>query len=238
MIVPGTIVAIVAALAYRRYGIAEAATAGSVGVAYIAAGLLTFRFAIVPPWVLPAGLALAALEITNISLEQFIKLPSPANAIVPASMMALLVLFASTSAVIGARRGAVRGVMSAVMVLALGMSMSVAAALLFAERVATADPQGLSRLMLANAAQHLTAAPVVALIVGFLAAALAAEATRHRASMLISLAGVPLLVIGIALLVHAASLPRSHRPAFVMPGMAISAIALICAPCFLDRPRG
>jgi len=232
----------VAAVTFGRYGIAEARSVGCISLAYIVTGLFAFRFAIVgdvvASWVFPVGLALAALEFTNIYLEQFAGLPSPANAVVPASMMALIVLFASTSAVVGsARHNVSRGVVSAVAVIAFGMSMSCAAALVFAQRVATGNPEAFSRGMLENAAMHLTLPLLLALVVSLLAVATSKEGARHpfRVSVLISLAGLPLLFIGVVLLVHAASLPRVDRPSFVLPGMAVSVIALICVPCFLGR---
>ncbi len=210
--VAGPVVFMVAAVTFGRYGIAEARSVGCISLAYIVTGLFAFRFAIV--------------------------LPSPANAVVPASMMALIVLFASTSAVVGsARHNVSRGVVSAVAVIAFGMSMSCAAALVFAQRVATGNPEAFSRGMLENAAMHLTLPLLLALVVSLLAVATSKEGARHpfRVSVLISLAGLPLLFIGVVLLVHAASLPRVDRPSFVLPGMAVSVIALICVPCFLGR---
>src|ERR1700730_18357519 len=124
-----TALSAVAVLTFWRYGIAEARIVACISLAYFAIGLVTLRFAIVghvlATWVFPVGLALAALEITNIYLEQFVGLPSPANAVVPASMMALIVLFASTSAVVGsAGHRVARGAVSAVAVVALGMLVS------------------------------------------------------------------------------------------------------------------
>lgn len=233
---------VVAAVALRRYGIAEARNVAWISLAYIATGLFAFRFAVirdvVASWVFPVGLALAALEITNICLEQFVGLPSPANAVVPASMMALIVLFASTSAVVGsAGHNVLRGVVSAVAGIALGMLVSCAAALVFAQSVATSNPEALSRVMLENTAMHLTLPLFLAVVVSLLAVAISKEGARHpfRVSLFISLAAFPLLFIGVVLLVHAASLPRVDRPSFVLPGMAVSVMALTCLPCLLGR---
>ena len=212
--------------------------ASGLGLAYVAVALaLRFTVAgdLMASWVAPVGFALAVLETTNIGLEQFVGLPSPANAVVPASMMALLVLFAATSAVVGsARHGPARGVASALLVLGLGMLLACAAVFAYGSSITPANPRAFWTLMCRNATMHLTLAPLLALLVGSLAVAITNGIGRR--AWLVSLAAVPLFATGVVLLVHAASLPRAARPDYVMPGMAVSALALICLPCFLGRP--
>jgi hypothetical protein len=236
----GATLFVVAWVTFHRYVVGEALGVAGISLVYIAIGLFALRSGIVPGvvagWVFPVGLALAVLEITNILLEQFVGLPSPANAVVPASMMALMVLFASTSAVVGSVRHKLsRGVASAVVVIALGMLVSVAAVVIFAQFVAQPNPETFWRVMCENAVMHLTLPPVLALVVSLLAVTISKLAARHpfRLSVFISLAAFPLFFIGVVFLVHAASLPRAARPSFVLPGMAVSAFALICLPCFL-----
>jgi len=79
----------------------------------------------VPRWVPFAAVAFGIVEFTNIALEQFIGLPAPWNAIVPASAMAIIVLTASTVAVRAS-------VLSAVIVVEGGMLLAACGALLWA----------------------------------------------------------------------------------------------------------
>jgi len=240
----GVAIITVALIDLWRYDFAEARLVAAISLAYTIIALFGLRIRAVrdlfPRWVLGAGLTLAALAIINIALEQFIGLPSPANAVVPASMMALIVLFASTSAVVGsAAHGVLRGVACAVAVIGFGMLVSCAAILVYAQRATTTNSEGFSQLLLANTTLHLTAPLLVAAVVGLFAASIARQAAHHsvRMSVLTSLAALPLFSVGVGLLVYAASLPRSARPAFVMPGMAAAAMALVCLPSFLGRPR-
>jgi hypothetical protein len=156
-------------------------------------------------------------------------------------MMATIVLFASTSAVVAsAGRDMQRGVVSALAVIGLGMLISCTAVVSYAEIFSPGNPNAPADLMFENTAMHLTAPLLLALVVSLIAIALSKEGARHRfrVSVLISLAAFPFLITGIVLLVYAASLPRVDRPIFVLPGMAVSMIALSCLPCFLGRTEG
>src|SRR5438105_9229716 len=78
----------------------------------------------VPRWVPLAAVAFGLAEFTNIAFEQFIGLPSPWNAIVPASAMGLIVLTAATVAVQAS-------LLSAVIVIEGGMLLAASSALLW-----------------------------------------------------------------------------------------------------------
>jgi hypothetical protein len=183
---------------------------------------------------------LAGLELTNVCLEQFVGLPSPANAVVPASMMALMVLAASITAVIASAGNPLfRGVVAAVVVIGLGMLLPVAAVLVFVV-VRTEGRRSMVTLLeltCGSATMHLTLPLLVAAIAGSAAAAVAASASRRqaRAAAVISLAGIALFAVGVRLLVLAASLPRAERPQVVMPGMALAALGLVLVPCVIGR---
>src|SRR5437868_2808314 len=128
--------------------IIETSKVAAISLAYVCAGAVAFSSRSVGEsignWVLPAGLSLAALEITNIWLEQFVGLSAPANAIIPASMMGIIVLFASTSAVVAsAGYPSRRGVISAVIVVAVGMIVACLAALGLALRAGTTGTDAL-----------------------------------------------------------------------------------------------
>ncbi len=103
-----------------------------------------------PRWVLFAAVAFGAMEFTNISLEQFVGLPVPWNAIVPASAMGLIVLTAATVAVRAS-------VMNAVIVVEGGMLLAASGAVLW---VALQRSSELT-LTLKNAATHLAILPFV-----------------------------------------------------------------------------
>lgn len=233
----------VSLIALLWYGLPEARALSIVGVAYVAAGLSCFRFRPgpwLPAWVIPAGLGLAALELTNICLEQFIGLPSPANAVVPASMMALMVLSASAAAVVASAGSTLfRGTISAVIVLGLGILLSVSVVLVFVTLRAASQPNMVPLLALTceNATMHLTLPLLVAAVAGSAAAAISGATSGYqlRASVFISVGGIPLLVTGISLLVRAASLARAERPPLVMPGVALAALGLVLLPCILGR---
>jgi hypothetical protein len=240
----GGAVLAVSLLAIFQYGLVEGRALTLVGVTYVAVGLWSFRIPVrkgwLPPWAIPAGVIVAGLELTNISLEQFVGLPSPANAVVPASMMALMVLAASTAAVVASASNTLfRGIVSAVLVVDLGMLLSVSAVLLFVAVRATWQPHmvPLLKLTCENATMHLTLPPPFAAIVGSAAAAISAIASRYqrRIAALVSLAGIAVFAAGVSLLVLAASLPRAERPPFVMPGMALSTLGLVFLPCVLGR---
>jgi hypothetical protein len=49
--------------------------------------------------------------------------------------------------------------------------------------------------------------------------------------LFVSVAGVPLLIGGVLLLVHMSGLPRPERPAFVMSGFGLCAMGLVLLPC-------
>jgi hypothetical protein len=239
---PAAAILVLAAATFQRFGMPEARTVAGITLAYLAGGFFGVRLSrrpdVVPSWVVPVGLTLAVLETINIGLERFVGLPSPANAIVPASMMGLIVLFASTSAIVGsAGHAPSRGVLGAIMVIALGMLVACAAALVLAQRAAGAETEAFWRLMFDNTAMHLTLPPLLALVVSVLAVSISKGAARYSARILVSmsLAALPLLLIGVALLAHAASLPRAARPPLVSSGMGLSALALVCLPCFLAR---
>lgn len=240
----GSAVLAVSLVAIFRYGLVEGRALALVSVAYIAVGLWSFhspaRRDWFPTWAIPTGVGLAGLEFTNICLEQFIGLPSPANAVVPASMMALLVLAASTAAVVASASDTLfRGILSAVMVVGIGMLLAVSAVLVFVGVRTAAQPNMVALLELTceNATMHLTLPLPLAAIVGSAAAAISAGASRYRlrTSALISLAGIAIFSAGVRLLVLAASLPRGERPPLVMPGMALSTLGLVFLPCILGR---
>ena len=174
-----------------------------------------------PRWALFVAVAFGAMELTNIALEQFVGLPRPWNAIVPASAMGLIVLTAATVAVRAS-------VMSAIVVIEGGMVLASLGALLWVMLQRRAELP----LTLLNAATHLALLPFVAAIAG--AGAVAVSRIAHR-RLFVSVAGVPLLVAGIALLVHMSGLPRPQRPPFVMSGFSLCAIGLVLLPCAVAR---
>ena len=234
----------VSLVAVFGYGLVEGRALALVSVTYIAVGLWSFRLPArrgwFPLWVIPSGVALAGLEFTNICLEQFIGLPSPANAVVPASMMALLVLAASTAAIVASAGDSLfRGIVFAVLVVGLGMLLSVSAVLLFVAIRAASQPNEVALLELTceNATMHLTLPLLIAAIVGSVAAAVSASASRYqlRTSAFISLAGIAIFTVGVRILVLAASLPRVERAPLVMPGMALCTLGLVFLPCILGR---
>ena len=175
----------------------------------------------VPRWVPLVAIAFGVAEFTNIALEQFIGLPSPWNAILPASAMGLIVLTAATVAVRAS-------LLSAVIVIEGGMLLAASSALLWVGFRRRAELP----LTLTNAASHLAILPFVAAIAGAAAILLARNA---RLRLLVSIAGVPLLATGVVLLVHMAGLPRPQRPPFVTSGFALCALGLVMLPCFTAR---
>ena len=177
----------------------------------------------VPRWVAVVACAFGAVELTNIALEQFIGLPRPWNAIVPASAMGLIVLTAATVAVRAS-------LISAVIVIEGGMLFASSGALLW---VALQRPAEMT-LTLMNAATHLAILPFVAAVAG--GAAIAVSRLAHR-RLLTSVAGVSLLVGGVLLLVHMSGLPRPQRPPFVMSGFALCSIGLVLLPCAVAPPN-
>jgi hypothetical protein len=244
--ITASVVLAVSLIAIVRYHFAEGRALVLVSAVYAAVGLASFQVpakrAWLPWWVIPAGAILATLEVTSICLEQFIELPSPANAVVPASMEALIVLAASTAAVVGSARDTLlRGVACALVTVGLGMLLSVSTVLvLVAVRSASQPGMGpLLHLVSANATLHLTLPLGLACIVGSAAAAVSARTSRSqwRTSALVSLAGVAMFAAGVTLLVRAPSLPRAERPPLVVPGMALSALGLVLLPCILGRPQ-
>ncbi len=175
-----------------------------------------------PRWVPLVTIAFGAFEFTNIALEQFVGLPAPWNAIVPASAMGVIVLTAATVAVRAS-------VVSAVIVLEGGMLLAASAALLWValqRRVELA-------LTLKNAVVHLAVLPFVAAIAGVGAIAVSRVA---RGRLSVSVAGVPLVLAGVLLLVHMSGLPRPQRPPWVIAGFALCAIGLVLLPCRFARP--
>ena len=177
----------------------------------------------VPRWVAVAAIAFGIVEFTNIALEQFVGLPAPWNAIVPASAMGLIVL---TAATVGVRAS----VVSAVIVTEGGMLLAASAALLWVALRRRAE----FSLTLTNAAMHLAILPFVTAI----AAAAAIGVSRiARARLIVSVVGVPLVCAGVLFLVHMSGLPRPERPPFVLIGFVLCAIGLILLPCGLATPR-
>ena len=242
--VAGSAVLAVSLVASLQHGLVEGRVLALVSIAYVAVGLWGLRWPArggwLPPWAVPAGVALGGLEFTNIYLEQFVGLPSPANAVVPASMMALIVLAASTAAVVASASYTLfRGIATAIVVVGVGMLLSVAVVLLFVAVRAASHPRmvPLLKLTCENATMHLTLPLLVAAIVGSAAAAISVSASRYqlRIAALISLAGIAVLAAGIRLLVLAASLPRPQRPSVVIPGMALSTLGLVLLPCVIGR---
>jgi hypothetical protein len=176
-----------------------------------------------PRWVLFATIAFGVVEFTNISLEQFVGLPAPWNAIIPASAMGLIVLTAATVAVRAS-------VMNAVFVVEGGMFLAASGALLWVAL------QRQSELVLTfkNAATHLAILPFVAAIAG--AGAIAVSRVAHARGV-VSLAGVPLVISGVLLLIHMSGLPRSQRPPFVLSGFGLCALGLVLLPCAAGAVR-
>ena len=211
--------------------------------AYLAFGLALLRVnrlrLLLPPWTAAAAAVLAVVEICNVYFEQFVGLASPANAIVPASFMAAMVLTASVVAVLAAPGGIYRGVFSGVVT--IGASMLVAVTIIIvAVRIRGGEPAAAEALWSAtvnNAITHLTLPLIVALVAGTVSATISAFALSHgrRVCVLLSLAAVPLIVGGVAVLVRAAALPRSERPPLVISGMLMCAFALSVLPSFLAR---
>lgn len=177
--------------------------------------------AALPAWLLPATIAFALVELTNIALEEFVGLPGAWSAIVPGAVMGLIVLVAATAAL----RASVVG---AVVLLEGGMAVASAVVVL---GVAIARPAELARTV-TNAALHLALLPLVAVIAGGTAIAIA-RGTRRRAW--VSAAGLPVLAAGVALLVHMSGLPRAERPPFVMAGFGLAAAGLVLLPCAAAR---
>lgn len=171
----------------------------------------------VPRWVLFAGIAFGLMELTNIALEQFVGLPAPWNAIIPATAMGLIVL---TAAAVAVRAS----VISAIIAIEGGMLFASLGALLWV----TLQRRAELPLTMKNAAMHLALLPFVAAIAGGGAIAVSRAA---RGRLLVSIAGVPLIIGGVLLLVHMSGLPRPERPPFVMSGFGLCAAGLVLLPC-------
>src|ERR1700686_1967606 len=92
-------ISIYAFLTLRQYSAIYLAAAS---IPYIAVSLSGMRGKIrpLPGLIVGVGFVFAAIECTNIVLEEFVGLAAPANAIVPASAMAAMILAAAVSAVV------------------------------------------------------------------------------------------------------------------------------------------
>jgi hypothetical protein len=225
--IPGAAILCALALGYLIFGLAL------VRVIYLRRAL--------PAWTLIAALALAVLEICNVYLEQFVGLASPANAIVPASFMATMVLTASIVAVLAASDGLGRGVFSSVVTIGAAMLVAVTS-ILIAVRIRVNGPAFADATLIStvsNASLHLTLPLFVALLAGTLAAAASiwAMSRGRQFCVMLSFAAVPALIVGVGLLVHAAGLPRNQRPPLVTAGMGACAIGLAVLPTFLAQKR-
>ena len=179
-------------------------------------GMLAGRMR-VPRWVLFVGAAFCLIEFTNIALEQFVGLPAPWNAIVPATAMGVIVL---TAAAVAVRASLI----SAILAIEGGMLFASLGALLWVALQRRAEVP----LTVMNAATHLALLPFVAAIAG--GGAIAISRAAHG-GLLVSVAGVPLLIGGVLLLVHMSRLPRPERPPFVISGFGLCAIGLVLLPC-------
>jgi hypothetical protein len=192
-----------------------------------------------PTWTAAAAVVLAVVELCNVYLEQFVGLASPANAIVPASFMAAMVLTASVVAVLAAPSGIHCGVFSSVVTIGASMLMAVTI-IIVTVRIRGGEPAAAEVLWNAtvnNAITHLTLPLIVALFAGAVSAITSTFALSYgrRVCVLLSVTAVPLIVGGVAVLVRAAALPRSDRPPLVMLGMFTCAFAIAVLPSFLAR---
>ncbi len=183
-----------------------------------------------PSWTVAAAAILAFVELCNVYLEQFVGLASPANAIVPASFMAAMVLTASVVSVLAAPSGNHRGVFSGVTTIGASMLMAVTI-ILIAVRIRGGEPaaaEALWNTTVINTITHLTLPLIVALVAGTVSAITSTLALSHgrRVCVLLSVAAVPLIVGGVVVLVRAAVLPRSDRPPLVMVGMFTFALGI------------
>lgn len=178
---------------------------------------------------------LAAIEIANLSLEEFTTLRPPLDALVPASAMAAVVVISATCAsVLAVSRGPVVATMGAVLMVATAMAIMAATALL----IAAIWPRALSmHATMSNAATHLALPLIVAAFAGAIAAVAAQVSARYATtiSAAMSLLGLLLAAAGISLLVRASALQRSERPPLVMPGMLLAALGLSLVPSLIAR---
>ncbi len=172
----------------------------------------------------------------SLTVESLADLPSPLNAIVPATEMGVMVVLFGAAATLTLRRSrsVTLALLAAVWSAVVGMSLVCAWGLLLQLAVLQSRGQGSLGNTVDSAIQHMVIAPIVAVAI---AATLLHRSSRPRAKLALALLDIVLVTAGIGLLVFAASLERAERPPFVVAGMLLTAAALASAPAVLRSWR-
>jgi hypothetical protein len=250
-LVIGGVLAISAAVVYglgsdpdagRRLGAPQLGLLGIVLLAYLGAAVWAWRLREVEAEAAlrtgaVMGLLLGAAGTANLTLEYLGNLRPPWNAIVPAGEMGIMVVLFGAAATLTLRRSrpATLALLAALWCAVVGTSLICAYGFLL--QLAVLRPRGIGSLgnIVESATQHMVIAPIVAVVAGAvaIAATLLHRSSRPGARLALALLDVVQGMVGVGLLVFAASLARAERPPFVMAGMLLTAAALACAPAWL-----
>jgi hypothetical protein len=175
---------------------------------------------------------LGLIGAVNITVENFVSLPGPLAAIVPATAMAFMVIAFALGAILAMRRSGSIALALLASIWAAVVGMVITCAYGFVLNLATIASSLVVANTISSASTHMLVAPVVALSVGTVAilAARISWSLGRRATFMLALIELALFVLGVTALVFAASLQRQERPPFVMSGMLATALALTCLP--------
>jgi hypothetical protein len=218
---------------------------GRLGVlllAYLGAGIWAWRRRgdEAEAWLRTGGVMGSLLGVAgavSLTAESLGVLRPPFNAFVPAAEMGTMVLLLGAAAAITLRQShsVPRALLATLGSAVAGTSLICAYG--FFLQLAVLQPRGLGSLgnTVESAVEHLLIVPIVAVLAWAVAttATLVQQASRPAIRFALAVLDVVLGMVGVRLLVVAASLVRAQRPPFVMAGMLLTATALACAPAVL-----
>jgi hypothetical protein len=226
----------------RQLGAQQLGPLGVVLLAYLGAAVWAWRLRKVEATAslrtgAVMGILLGVAGTANLTLEYLGNLRPPWNAIVPASEMGIMVVLFGAAATLTLRRSrpVTLALLAALWCAVVGTTLICAYGFLLQLAVLRPRGQGSLGNIVESATQHMVIAPVVAIVAGAvaIAATLLHRSSRPGARLALALLDVVQGMVGVGLLVFAASLARAERPPFVMTGMLLTAAALACAPAWL-----